>query len=342
MSITNNGTHRPVLVDGNSLMTRCIMAAAKDDLRAGTWTGGLSAFVSSLSMVLIQLELARTPASGIFVFFDAGVPDERMAAIPEYKQNRADKHSFLSEDEEQEAFEQMTEIMDALPKFGAVPLLFRQREADDCVAAAAQVCARAGYSPVVVTGDRDLFQTVLYGASVWYLSTKEFITADNFEEMVAKHFKCHEGVSAGSYVMFRALSGDKSDGISGVPGVGPVRAAALITEAAAHSGNTFHEESPERQMVLIADYMAKAEDPPSYYSTVSAHVSRILDIIHGIDLRSSFGGTKSLQALMQATTTYDSQAVLKWAVRHKLNNLITDPSRYLKPFARASTRRVVL
>jgi DNA polymerase I len=332
---------RPIIVDGNSLLVRCIMASAKDDLRAGVWTGGMYGFISSLSLLLTQLELQRTPAGGVFVFMDSGVPSERKALIPTYKEDRAEKQSFLTDEEKEQAYTQIPEMCSALPFLGVLGLAFKDREADDGVAAAVRVWVQHGFHPVVVSGDKDLFQTVLYGADVWYLNSKELVTVDNFEEQTAKHFKIEKGIKVEAYVTFRALSGDKSDSIPGVPGIGPARAAELIT-GCADTAEEFYNESPERQILEIVQYIRGHEKPPSYYSSVLAHFDRLLDVANGIDLRSSFGGTAGLAELMRNLPDFQSISALRWAKKHNLNNIITDQSRYLQPFARARQRFVSL
>jgi 5'-3' exonuclease len=229
-------------------------------------------------------------------------------------------------------------------------LKFQDREADDGVAAAAMLFREAGYEPIVVSGDRDLFQCVQFGARVWYLNTKEFVTKENFRETTKAIFKLDDGIGPELYTLFRALCGDASDGIKGVPGVGPKRAAEILLDAdhdidnGSQGGYSLGDDLPEQQLDYVVNSIAQltAAAPkgvPAFKRAVVENREYLERVLQAVDLRGSFGPATTLVPALQNVPGFNRNVIRKYFLRLKFTSVLGDEHRYLDPFERAVRRR---
>ena len=99
-------------------------------------------------------------------------------------------------------------------------------EADDVIGAMSTLARRAGLEVMVVSGDRDLFQLLDEGITILYtkkgISEVERVTVDWVREKY--------GLTPSQLVDLKALTGDQSDNVPGVPGIGEKTALRLIRE----------------------------------------------------------------------------------------------------------------
>ena len=166
--------------------------------------------------MLVSLWDAERPRT-VFVGFDSvGEPTYRNELLPSYQSGR----DFPPE---------LTDQLDRLPELvSAFGFPWAKRagfEADDFVAAAAAAEeARAG-TALVVTSDRDMFQ--LAGERTTVLVPRRGVS--ELERVGPAEVRERYGVDPGQVPDFIALRGDPSDKIPGAPGVGPARAAALLS-----------------------------------------------------------------------------------------------------------------
>lgn len=159
----------------------------------------------------------RRPDEVVHVFDDDWRPAPRVAAFPGYKAERAAEPEGLPE--------QFTLLDAILPAVGHTRVRAPGWEADDAIGA---LCVAAGGDEriEVVTGDRDLLQLVRDPEVRVLFTVKGVSELAVFDEAaVAERY----GVPAARYVDFAILRGDPSDGLPGVPGVGPKTAATLVT-----------------------------------------------------------------------------------------------------------------
>lgn len=325
----------PIIVDANSLIVRAIMASAMDDLKAGeVWTGGVYGALNSLRSVLTLPEVVPC---GVYAFFDAGVPEFRKKLIPGYKEHRRAQRELLTEEQKARAFQQIPLARDMWELLGVNCLAYKNREADDGVGAVTRYFLEQGKTPVVVSGDKDLWQVVAWGARVWYASTKSYWVDDgNFKERVAASFKC-DGVDPEHYLLFKSMVGDPSDGIEGVPGCGPKRASQLIEEALGAKSVMAHEQLEAVRAYLDAKPVKQMR---KYEIEFLAHADRLKDVLRGIDLYSSFGGTKGLVKALHRPAEVKKVRFLKMCNRLSFNSVLSDPARTLKPFTQAAKESV--
>lgn len=97
-------------------------------------------------------------------------------------------------------------------------------EADDILGTLSRTAEKEDYRAYLLTGDRDSLQLIDASTTVLLASNSDTI---NFDE---EHFRETYGVGPDQFVDVKALMGDKSDNIPGVPGIGEKTALKLISD----------------------------------------------------------------------------------------------------------------
>jgi DNA polymerase I len=128
-------------------------------------------------------------------------------------------------------------------------------EADDLIGTFARQANLFNISPVIVSGDADVFQLVDLPAEVIF--TRRGITqVERYD-----HSKLREryGLSAAQFIDYKGLKGDTSDNIPGVPGVGEKTATKLLTQFGTLDGIYEHlEEIPGKLREILAEHREQA------------------------------------------------------------------------------------
>jgi DNA polymerase-1 len=146
------------------------------------------------------------------MFFDARGPTFRHEMFAEYKANRPPMPDDMAV--------QIPYIKEVAAAF-RFPIIERQGfEADDLIGTYARIAEKSGYSVVMVTGDKDFIQLVTDQAIIWDPMKDETIDM----EVVKKSY----GLGPQQMVDVMGLSGDASDNVPGVPGIGRKTALTLI------------------------------------------------------------------------------------------------------------------
>ena len=148
------------------------------------------------------------------MFFDARGPTFRHEMYSEYKANRPPMPDDMAV--------QIPYIKEITAAF-QFPIIERQGfEADDLIGTYARIAEKNGYSVVMVTGDKDFIQLVTDQAIIWDPMKDATIDAG----FVKKSY----GVGPQQMVDVMGLSGDTSDNVPGVPGIGQKTALTLIQD----------------------------------------------------------------------------------------------------------------
>lgn len=168
------------------------------------------------------------PVTGLAIVFDQGRPLRRREIYPAYQTGREQQPAFIdNEPYVLAAIDQFVEVA-----LGCMPITIlrgRNTEADDL--AAALTIQTAG--PVrIASSDRDFLQLVDERVSIYSFIKKMIVHVGNFDDEVMPRPKDGEPVvfPRERFVDYRALSGDSSDDLPGVPGVGSLTAAKLLAE----------------------------------------------------------------------------------------------------------------
>lgn len=231
------------IVDGHAIAYRAYHAVP-DTLRApdGRPVAVVHGFFTMLGRIL-------TGAGPVVVVFDAGRDVRRTALFPAYKSGRSEAPATL-----RPQVDLVKEVLDLLD----VPhVAVEGVEADDVIATVARAAVEQDMQVDIVSGDRDLLQ--LADDRVTLLlpgrSFKDVVRMT--PEVVFERF----GVHPAQYAEFAALRGDSSDGIPGVPGVGPKTAAAFLARYGSLDGLRAHipEVTPVRFRKSLADAWPQVE-----------------------------------------------------------------------------------
>jgi 5'-3' exonuclease len=177
--------------------------------------------VRGLLDMIARLVRARRPGRLIACMDADWRPAFRVAAIPSYKQHRAEPDG--SEQVPGALSAQIPVIEQVLAAAGVAMAAAPGYEADDVIATLA---AREQPPVEIVTGDRDLFQLVDDARPVRVVNIARGLA--KLEVVDEKYITERYQIPGRAYAAFAALRGDPSDGLPGVPGVGEKTAAALV------------------------------------------------------------------------------------------------------------------
>ena len=192
------------LVDGSSYLYRAFYALPPLSSSTGEPTGAVLGVLNMLNRIFKEDDPQL-----IAVVFDAPGRTFRDDLFEQYKAHRPPMPDELRS--------QIAPLIEAIPALGLPMLRIAGVEADDVIGTLAERAARAGYSVVISTGDKDMAQLV--NDKITLVNTM-FETKLDREGVKAKFDVFPEQI-----VDYLALVGDSSDNIPGVPKVGPKTAA---------------------------------------------------------------------------------------------------------------------
>ena len=204
-----------LIIDGHSMAFRAFYALPPDNFvtATGQHTNAVYGFVSMLTRLL---ETERP--THVAVAFDVSRHSFRTEEYPDYKGTRdATPEEFKGQ------VELIREVLDAM---GIVSLSREGFEADDILATLAYRAGHEGATVLVVSGDRDSFQTVTENVTVLYPGTGP----GDLRRMTPEAVEAKYGVPPHRYPEIAAIVGETSDNLPGVPGVGPKTAAQWINK----------------------------------------------------------------------------------------------------------------
>ena len=204
-----------LIIDGHSMAFRAFYALPPDNFvtATGQHTNAVYGFVSMLTRLLETERPTR-----VAVAFDVSRHSFRTEEYPDYKGTRdATPEEFKGQ------VELIREVLDAM---GIVSLSREGFEADDILATLAYRAGHEGATVLVVSGDRDSFQTVTENVTVLYPGTGP----GDLRRMTPEAVEAKYGVPPHRYPEIAAIVGETSDNLPGVPGVGPKTAAQWINK----------------------------------------------------------------------------------------------------------------
>ena len=203
-----------LLIDGHSQAYRAYFGMKTPlSTREGEPTGAVYGFARKLLATLRDLQPAY-----VAVAFDTG-DTWRHAEFPAYKATR----DAMPDDMRT----QMTRIEGLLRAFNIPVITYPNFEADDILGTLARQAQAAGFDVLVMTGDRDMFQLVDDHVKILYTSggPNPVTSAYGLAEVQERY-----GLTPQQFIDFKALTGDTSDNIPGVPGVGEKTAVKFLQQ----------------------------------------------------------------------------------------------------------------
>ena len=202
-----------VLIDGHSILNRAFFGLPDLTNSQGLHTNAVYGFLNILFKILEEEK-----PNYLAVAFDVKAPTFRHQKFEEYKGTRKPMAEELR---------QQVPVMKEMLQKMRVPIVeLPGFEADDLLGTIAVMGERAGMEVSVVSGDRDLLQLATEHVQIRIPKTKK--TGTEIENYYAKDVLARYLVTPKEFIDVKALMGDASDNIPGVPGIGEKTATALI------------------------------------------------------------------------------------------------------------------
>ncbi|MBI4351662.1 MAG: DNA polymerase I [Elusimicrobia bacterium] len=200
-------TKRVFIIDAHAFLHRSYHALPKFSTSKGEEVGALFGFTRLLLKILRE----RNP-DYVAVCFDSKGGTFRDELYKEYKANRLEADPGL--------ISQLITARDLVKALGLKGVYLKGFEADDLIATLARRAEKAGLEAVIVSGDKDAAQLAGRKVKLWDGSSPDF----SGPEAVTEKY----GVPPELLPDYFALTGDSSDNVPGVAGVGPKSAAKLV------------------------------------------------------------------------------------------------------------------
>ena len=253
----------------------------------GDHIGGITGFLYSIGKCVRDFK----PTRCVVVFDGRGGSKRRKTINKSYKANRANKtrlrrhdHAMATIEDEQEAmrhqFSRLISYLDCLPvTFIAIDGI----EADDTIAYIAEMYRETSKEITIVSTDRDFYQMVDDTIRVWSPVKKKMYTADT----VTEEF----GVTPQNFVVYRTFTGDKSDNIEGISGIGPKTILKNIPELSdskeftleelftksTNSDNKVFEKILQNKHIIEQNYQLMNLKLLDFSATHTSNIRRILE-----------------------------------------------------------------
>ena len=233
-----------MVIDGNSIINRAFYGVRPLTTREGLHTNAVYGFVTTLQKLLDE----EAPEA-LCVTFDRREPTFRHLSYEGYKAQRKGMPEELAQQ-----LPVLKEVLDAMdiPRYELAGY-----EADDLIGTISRKCEAAGWACVVVTGDKDSLQLITDKTKVKLVSTRMGQTTT--KDMTEEAFREAYGFDPIHIIDLKALMGDASDNIPGVPGVGEKTAMALIQRY--QTVDAIYEAMPEVEArPAVIKRLAEGED----------------------------------------------------------------------------------
>ena len=217
-----------MVIDGNSIINRAFYGIRPLTNREGLYTHAVFGFLTTL----LRLEEEEQPEA-LCVTFDLHAPTFRHKADETYKATRKPMPEEL-----RMQVPVLKEVLDALniPRYE-----LEGWEADDLIGTISRKCEAAGWDCGAVTGDKDSLQLITDHTKVKLVSTRMGQTTT--KDMTPETFREQYGFAPIHMIDLKALMGDASDNIPGVPGIGEKTAMELIQKYG--SVDAIYEKLPD-------------------------------------------------------------------------------------------------
>lgn len=213
--IPKGGTmkHDIMLIDGLNMFIRSYIVNPTIDSK-GNPIGGCMGFLKSLQKVVRMFQ----PDEVVICWDGQGGSQRRKAQNKNYKAGRSPvrfnrrMYELSPEEQEKNKAYQYMRLLEYLNEMPVVQVVADNIEADDIIAILARSDHYAERSKIIISSDKDFFQ-LCDSETVIYRPIQDTITT---EETIVEEF----GIHPNNFALARAIAGDPSDNIAGIPRVG--------------------------------------------------------------------------------------------------------------------------
>ncbi len=243
------------IIDGKSVFYRGYYAMPNLSTKDGTPTGGVYGFCA-MALELIK----RLEPDYVCVAWDKPKTNirKRLAILPTYKAGRKPAPPDF--------YAQIPILHEVLEAFNWPLYEYDDYEADDIMCSLSKKAAAAGIETMLISSDLDMLQCLSPLTHMYAL--KKGLT--NIEKFDPESFEQKYGISTDQFLDLKALKGDGSDNIPGVPGIGEKGAADLLREYKTLDG-------VYENVALIKSGIAKKLEAGRESAYMSREVARLFD-----------------------------------------------------------------
>ncbi|MBO4284451.1 MAG: DNA polymerase I [Clostridia bacterium] len=214
-----------LVVDGNSIINRAFYGIRLLSTQKGRFTNAIYGTVN-----IINRQLTALSPDYVAVAFDVHAPTFRHKLFSEYKAGRRPTPPEL--------LSQFDDCKAALTAMGLTVLERPGYEADDIQGTLAKMAAKEGMDAYILSGDRDLLQLIDDRVTVLLAGNSDTVpfNADAFREKY--------GIPVERFIDLKAMMGDSSDNIPGIPGIGEKTAVKLLSDYGSLDEVLSHGDDP--------------------------------------------------------------------------------------------------
>jgi DNA polymerase-1 len=218
-----------MIIDGNSIINRAYYGIRPLSTKDGIPTNGIFGFIN-----IMMKNISEENPDYLCVAFDLKALTFRHKEYSLYKAQRKGMPEDLAE--------QMPHLKELLDAMNIKMLSIEGYEADDIIGTVSSMCEREGVKCDIVTGDKDDLQLASDNTTILLTTTRMGQTTS--EKIDRKAFEEKYRITPEEFIDVKALMGDTSDNIPGVPGIGEKTAFALIEEFHSIDGVYENIDSP--------------------------------------------------------------------------------------------------
>ncbi len=253
-----------VLIDGHSILNRAFYGVPDLTNSEGLHTNAVYGFLNIMFKILDEEK-----PEYLTVTFDVHAPTFRHEMFADYKGTRKPMAEELRE--------QVPVIKDVLRAMNIQIIEKAGLEADDLLGTISHLCEEKGMDVSVISGDRDTLQLATEHVKIRIPKTKQGKT--EIEDYLAKDVEERYGVTPREFIDVKALMGDASDNIPGVPGVGEKTATKIIQEYKSIENAYAHadEIKPPRASKNLKEYWDQAK-MSKVLATIELHADIDFDV----------------------------------------------------------------
>lgn len=260
----NSMREKIVLIDGHSILNRAFYGVPDLTNAEGLHTNAIFGFLNILFKVLDE----ERPQY-LTVTFDVHAPTFRHEMYAEYKGTRKPMAEELRQ--------QVPVIKEVLQAMDVAIIEKAGLEADDLLGTISRSCEERGMDVAIISGDRDTLQLATEHVKIRIPKTKQGRT--EVEDYLAADVKEKLGVTPAEFIDVKALMGDSSDNIPGVPGVGEKTATKIIQEYGSIENAHEHaaEIKPPRASKNLQEFWEQAK-LSKVLATIDVHAEIDFDL----------------------------------------------------------------
>lgn len=317
-----------VLIDGHSILNRAFYGVPDLTNSEGLHTNAIYGFLNILFKILEEEK-----PEYLTVAFDVHAPTFRHEMYPEYKGTRKPMMEELRQ--------QVPVMKEVLKAMGVKIIEQAGLEADDLLGTLSKRCEQMGMDVSVISGDRDLLQLATEKVKIRIPKTKQGKT--EMEDYYAEDVRARYEVTPKEFIDLKALMGDASDNIPGVPSVGEKTATKIITTFGSIENAYEHilEVTPPRAAKALEEHYELAK-----LSKVLATINVDADFVYDME-DAKLGNLYTEEAYVYFQKLQFKNLLSRFETRGP-ENAITDSFRFITSmdeaqavFAKAKTAKCV-